>query len=106
MRRPGLQIRLYTPPQVSLPAPIEGADQSPDQQNADQDEAVPGDGEALEDEIFESMADGLSQAVPPEMQDLDVTLDCTIEVMKALFWNHRPTWYHDSDDRFSWPTWW
>jgi hypothetical protein len=74
------QIRVYTVDQNT----DQNIDQNTDQRDADHDEAIPPDEEALEDTFFENMADGLSDAGPPEMEYLDVTLDGTIEVIQEV----------------------
>jgi hypothetical protein len=80
----GLQIRFYTPVQAIIQTQSRAADQPTSEQHADRDEIIPGDGGALEEEAFENMADSLSHASPPEMGDLDVTLDRTIAVIEDV----------------------
>jgi hypothetical protein len=86
MTNRGSQILVFTPPELLIAAQNAEADQrQADQEDATPEEdAIPEDGKALEDAIFEHLADGLSDVGPPDLKHLDTTLDGTLDVIGAI----------------------
>jgi hypothetical protein len=84
----GRQILVYTPPELLIQAQNAEADQRAAEEDQEHpipgEDAIPEDGKALEDAVFEHLADGLSDAGPPEMKHLDTTLDDTLDVIDEV----------------------